>query len=237
MFPTYPFHFFQGRDGLPAKCYLFYSPSDMWKTKRLIEWKRGADLSVTKKNLGELSELNRVLSSRKLCLRQSVLSLMDEPSPQRCVPTESQCDICLGQNEPVIRNVTNEVRLVLGFLGCHSDIHVFTLRSILAGLNHTLPSENVSDIEGLLKSWPVDEIAQFTDFLLNGNFMQKKAILVDDVPSYCLIPKPASISDEEIFISVYEVVPIPSSLKKRTFRSRHHDISKRRFYPKGAHKS
>ena len=232
-----PSIFILGRDGLPAWCYLFHSRMDMLKTKRLIEWKVSADAAIVKKNLVELAELNRVLSSKKLCRRQSVLSLMDEPSPQSCLSSESQCDTCLGISVPIFKNVTKEVRLVLNFLDHHSDLDVFTLRNVLAGLNHNLSRDHVHAVEGLLFSWALDEIAQFTDFLTNEKFMHKQGTLVNDVPSYRLIPNHANINGDEIFMSLHEVVPIVRSDKKQTTRTRHHDIRKRRFFPKGMTRS
>ena len=88
------------------------------------------------------------------------------------------------------------------------------------------------DIEGLLQSWAVDEIAQFTDFLFHDNFMEKVGTLVNNVPSYFLKPNRTYITGEEIFMPLFETVPIVPCSKKQTLRNRHHDIDKRRFYPK-----
>ena len=135
---------------------------------------------------------------------------------------------------PTMREVTKEVRVVLDFLKS-SEIEVFTLRTILAGLSHSYISEHLLGIGGLLKSWPLDEIAQFTDFLLNEGFMLKQGQMVKDIPSYFLKPVIVSLElDVVITMPIHEVVPIAFAYNKRpTCRNRQHHISKHRFYPKG----
>ena len=63
----------------------------------------------------------------------------------------------------------------------------------------------------------------------------KQGKIYEDVPSYFLKPIITSLEpDVEITMPVYEVIPITFALnKKQTRRERHHEISKRRFFPKG----
>ena len=68
------------------------------------------DLNIKTAKLEELSELDRVLSSKYLCRRQSILTLLDDPS-QPCLETESKCDNCSPIKPPTIRVVTDVVHV------------------------------------------------------------------------------------------------------------------------------
>lgn len=198
--------------------------------KKLIEWQKRVDVSVIRNNLVDLSELNRVLSSG-LCRRKSILTLLDDFGNSSCLEYEAKCDNCRLFFEPSTRDVTNEVLTIMNYLKFLPTLNTFTLRGLLAGINHGFSFPNNDLVEGLLRKWPTDEIAQFTDFLLNERFIVKKGFLLNDVPSHFLtiglLPK------GKVLFPVHEVPVIPSFIEKKSVkRLRHHEIQKRRFFPK-----
>ena len=177
-----------------------------------------------------------MVSSKTLCRRQSILLLLDEPIPP-CLVTESQCDNCIHPKPPTYRIVTDTVHDVLCFLRHSDPVGVFSLRRILAGLRVSFPI--CSPVLGILQQWPTDEICQFTDFLLQERYVEKKGIFVDGLPTYCLQLSLNSVNllllndRPEIRFSVHESVTIklfdgltgvPSN--------RSHEPNKRRFAPK-----
>ena len=229
---------YSGRDGNPSYCYLYYSKVDVKKVKRLIELDMNADVAIIKSKLEDLSELNRVLSSKDFCRRQSILSLLDEVKEQRCLSSELKCDNCKPFKLPMDRIMTNEVMVILTFLKQCPSIDVFSLRQILAGICHSCTSITCHAVEGLLKHWPLVEIAQFTDFLLKERLIVKKSYFHNGIPSHYLkVASNASafIDGVEIIFGVFEVPLLNLFSGKKEWRShcaRFHALDKKRFYPK-----
>ena len=137
-----------------------------------------------------------------------------------------------------MRNVTKEVVAVQRFLNLSPSIDIFNLRNTLAGTDSEYTSPHLEIVESLLVNWPHDEIAQFTDFLINEKFIEKQAVLINEVPFHHLIPSHNAENifpqvAKDIFFPVYEVSPnVPVTDKKTTRKPRHHDLPERRFFPK-----
>ena len=229
-------HILLGRDGRPSQCFLFYSYTDTLKVKGLIESEKSADPLITTSKLQELSELDRVLSSKTLCRRQSILGLLDDPSPP-CFGTEQKCDNCIIPVLPAYRVVTDALKTILCFLNESQHISVYSLRRILAGLQVSI--DVTSPVLGVFQQWTGDEISQFTDFLLRERYLVKKGIFVDDLPTHCLRLSLTSenlllINDmSEVLFAVHEspIVKMFDGLSSIA-RSKCHKLNERRFVPK-----
>ena len=204
--------------------------------KLLIESGRGIDIAIIKSKLRTLSELERIISSKVFCRRQSILSLLDENRTGRCSNDELKCDNCHLIQPTIIRDVTTEVKAVLTFISHNPQIDVLKLRKVLSAEHHDILNMN-SSVEGLLISWPVDEIAQFTDYLLTNGMLQNKGWYAEGVPVNCLelathgthlISQP----ETRLLLPVY-VMSNPGAISPfKSHCSRFHDIQKRRFLPK-----
>ena len=205
--------------------------------KGMLEFQRGIDLQIMKANLFNLSELDRALGSPFSCRRQSVLGLLDEPNSLRCSQTDNPCDNCKQPIVPVMRPVSDQVRVVMDILQT-SPMDVLMLRELLSGIKSGCCSD-VAKWQGLLQTWPSEEIAQFTDFLINDGFVCKQGSIVNDSPVCFLQPSSKSqellSSSTEIFFPVFESSVINvfnQAVSWRDDRTRLHHLEKRRFGPK-----
>ena len=105
--------------------------------KRLIEYKQDLEIQTVTRKLENLSELDRVLSSKNLCRRQYLLRLLDESRNDRCRDSEEEkCDNCRLESQPSFRVVTNVVLSILEFFSSHPNVDVFDLRKIFVALNY-----------------------------------------------------------------------------------------------------
>ena len=97
----------------------------------------------------------------------------------------------------------------------------------------------VERVRIVLKSLVSEEIAQFTDFLINDGFVRKQGSIVNDSPVCFLQPSSKSqefvSSSTEIFFPVFESSVINvfnQAVSWRDDRTRLHHLEKRRFGPK-----
>ena len=95
-----------------------------------------------------------------------------------------------------------------------------------------------------MKSLPLEEIAQFTDFLFHEMLIEKKGYFFNGLPSFSLIITPKAnnmlLSDErlEVLFPYYEKprIDIFSKSPWRPHCLRFHALDKRRFLPKNKKK-
>ena len=203
----------------------------------MLEFQPGVDIQIIKASLFNLSELDRVLGSAFLCRRQSILGLLDEPTDQRCSTTDNPCDNCRQSINPVFRPVLNQFNAVMEILQT-SSVDLQMLREYLAGISCGGSIENTK-WHSFLQAWPLEEIAQFTDFLLSNGFIHKHGIILNNSPVCFLQPSQKGLellaSGTEILFPVNQSPVINVFSKKiswRTNRTRTHDLKNRRFFPK-----
>ena len=238
---------FPGRDGFLSHCFLFYSSMDLGKIKAMIESSTNVDMMTTRAQLNNLAELDRVLSSTKLCRRKSILTLLDEPSSPDCSETKVKCDNCKSQPTPLLRPVTTHISAILKLLN-HVEVDLFSIRKILAGLMMFPPlpippssSPDLLSIKGILRNWSLNEIAQLTDFLMVENLIEWHGDFRSSQPSFFLKPSAKGMlflmsqNDSVYELPVFEdsrIVVFKPEAPWRSNRSRYHDLDKQRFFPK-----
>ena len=167
---------------------MFYSRVDTQKVKKMIQGSRDMDTFIIQAKLENLAEFDRTISSKGSCHRQSVLLLLDEQSDRRCSGIDALCNNCSKPIPFVPHDITNHARLVIEFLLSHGAIDLFSLRQILSGLYHCHKGSHVGTIEGLLKSWPLSEVAQFTDSLFSHGLMFREGVIFENKPFSKLSP-------------------------------------------------
>lgn len=88
-----------GRDGLPARCALIYSPQDYGRMVRLITApQKGRTQAVKEQGVAFANQMRAYCEEERLCRRTILLDYLGESRPY--APCNGTCDNCARGNEP-----------------------------------------------------------------------------------------------------------------------------------------
>jgi superfamily II DNA helicase RecQ len=175
-----------GRDGLPAECILYTSPSDFdrylsdFYVGQLEGPAREASVESTK-------ALKAFALNKETCRRKALLEFFHErPSfGERC----GTCDTCKAQTQygdDAVRDFGPVARMILEAASCLREQGMSTLMQVLGGKivdgyryeRSTIPSQLKASLEAQRKGLPnkrvnVDQLKEFATALVQKNYIQE----------------------------------------------------------------
>ncbi|MHB2015415.1 MAG: RQC domain-containing protein, partial [Candidatus Xenobia bacterium] len=159
-----------GRDGLPAECVLLYSGQDpmVWRSI-LGEPVTDAD-RVAHDKLSEMYRLCRALTCRHRAL---AAYFGDHGLPERC----QACDHCHGEHRVMDDSLTLARKILSGVARVRQRYGTRYVAEMLKGSRTAKIVQNQHDrlsTWGLLKTFAVDDIADWIDQLVAGGFLARE---------------------------------------------------------------